>query len=111
MLKRSKILLLLALMDASLVAAQAPFAAPTGEQIRAALDEKAESDFVSYLQAQPPGTAAGHVVRIDAVTGLTCNPVQKDVVVCRFVAHQGLRDRETTSTLIRKNGGWHIVDQ
>jgi len=106
------VLLFGALTGAHVANAKSRIPAPTASQIKAALNDKSESDLNSYLQTQPPGTATGHVVRVDAVTGLTCDPLpQSETVLCRFIAHQGLVDKPATATLARRSDGWHIIDQ
>jgi hypothetical protein len=101
-----------ALTGAQVVNAKSRIPAPTARQIEAALNEKSESDLIRYLQTQPPGTTAGHIVRVDAVTGLTCDPLtQSESVLCHFIAHQGLVDRSVTATLARRSDGWHIIDK
>jgi hypothetical protein len=105
------LLLFGALANAHVANAKSRIAAPTARQVKSALNKKSESDLTSYLQTQPPGTTAGHIIRVDAVAGLTCGPLpQTENVLCRFVAHQGLAHRPATATLALTSAGWHIID-
>ena len=101
----------------ALTAVQAAYAhsrvaVPAAPQVIAALNEKSESDLYDYLRDFPPGTVAAHVIQVDTVTKLTCMPVSApDRVRCHFVAHQGSVDRETSATMVRRDGVWHISDE
>ena len=100
------------LTGAQIASAKSRIPAPTEREVAAAMNQKSESDLISYIEGQPPGAAAGHVVRVDAVTGLLCRPLPiKGNVVCRFVAHQGLKHRSVTAALVRTGGVWQIIDK
>jgi len=110
-MKKQLTALFFVLMGLPVASARTRAASPTARQVKAALDEQAENDLVSYLKAQPPGPAIGHVIPVDAITGLTCKPLQDKAVRCIFVVHRGLLDRRESLTLVRRGNAWHIADE